>query len=71
MANDTKNVNLVPVNIKLDATLYSKVKLLATILEIKQNKKVNIYDVMNEAMSLVIQKYDEDIKSQLELFNDL
>lgn len=67
---ETKNTNLIPVNIKLDATLYSKIKLLTTIIEIKENRKVNIYDVMNEAMSLVIEKYDDDIKAQLELFNN-
>ncbi|MGN9163453.1 hypothetical protein [Clostridium sulfidigenes] len=71
MANETKNTNLVPINIKLDATLYNKVKILSTILETKRNNKVHIYDVMNEAMALVIEKYAEDIKSQLELFNDL
>ncbi|GEM_PF-1865603 len=71
MANETKNTNLVPINIKLDATLYNKVKILSTILETKRNTKVHIYDVMNEAMALVIEKYAEDIKSQLELFNDL
>lgn len=71
MANETKNTNLIPINIKLDATLYNKVKILSTILETKRNNKVHIYDVMNEAMALVIEKYAEDIKSQLELFNDL
>lgn len=71
MANETKNTNLVPINLKLDATLYNKVKILSTILETKRNNKVHIYDVMNEAMALVVEKYAEDIKSQLELFNDL
>lgn len=67
--NTNENLNIV--NIKLDSTLYSKVKLLAVILENKYGRKVPIYELMNEAMILIVEKYSSDIKEQLQLFDDI
>ena len=59
--NDDKNIN-----IKLNTTLYNKVKILASILDSKSDDKVQINELMNEAMQLLLNKYQPVIQEELE-----
>ena len=54
------------INIKLNTTLYNKVKILASILDSKSDEKVQINELMNEAMQLLINKYQNVIQEELE-----
>ena len=54
------------INIKLNVNLYNKVKILATILDAKSEDKVQINDLMNEAMKLLLEKHKDVIQKELE-----
>ena len=54
------------INMKLNLNLYNKVKILATILDAKSEDKVQINDLMNEAMRLLLEKHKDVIQKELE-----
>lgn len=54
------------INMKLNLNLYNKVKILATILDAKSEDKVQINDLMNEAMKLLLEKHKDVIQKELE-----
>lgn len=61
--NEEKNIN-----IKINSNLYNKIKILAAILESRGNKKIQINELMNEAMELLLEEYNSIIKEQLNDF---
>lgn len=56
------------INIKINNNLYNKIKILAAILESRGSKKIQINELMNEAMELLLQEYNDVIKEQLNDF---
>ena len=54
------------INIKLNLNLYNKVKILATILDGKSDDKVQITDLMNDAMKLLLEKHKDIIQEELQ-----
>lgn len=56
------------INIKINSNLYNKIKILAAILESRGNKKIQINELMNEAMELLLEEYNHIIKEQLNDF---
>lgn len=56
------------INIKINSNLYNKIKILAAILESRGNKKIQINELMNEAMELLLEEYNGIIKEQLNDF---
>lgn len=55
------------INIKINNNLYNKIKILAAILESRGNK-IQINELMNEAMELLLSEYNHIIKEQLNDF---
>lgn len=56
------------INIKINNSLYTKVKVLAAILESQSNKKIQINELMNEAMELLLEEYQSVIQEELSDF---
>lgn len=61
-----QNVDEKNINIKLNNSLYNKVKILASILDSKSEEKIQINELMNEAMQLLLDKYKATIQEELE-----
>lgn len=61
-----QNVYEKNINIKLNNSLYNKVKILASILDSKSEEKIQINELMNEAMQLLLDKYKATIQEELE-----
>lgn len=63
---NVQNIDEKNINIKLNNSLYNKVKILASILDSKSEEKVQINELMNEAMLLLLNKYQATIQEELE-----
>lgn len=46
------------INTTLDSDLYSSIQMLALKLSVEQNKKINANDLLEEAMRLLLEKYN-------------
>lgn len=69
----TKNINQTEeknINLKLNASLYNKVKILSSILSCKKGVNVQINELMNESMILLLSKYQDVIQEELECMLD-
>ena len=65
--NQTEEKNI---NIKLNASLYNKVKILSSILSCKKGANVQINELMNESMVLLLNNYQDVIQKELECMLD-
>ena len=61
--NEDKNIN-----IKLNSNLYNKVKILAATLDSRSDEKIQINELMNEAMKLLLTKYQDIVEEELNEF---
>ena len=59
--NQTEEKNI---NIKLNASLYNKVKILSSILSCKKGANVQINELMNESMVLLLNNYQDVIQKE-------
>ena len=48
------------VNTTLDKEMYSKIQMLALTLSIKEDKKINANDLIEEGMQYILNKYKEE-----------
>lgn len=65
--NQTEEKNI---NIKLNASLYNKVKILSSILSCKRGVNVQINELMNESMTLLLNHYQDVVQEELECMLD-
>lgn len=60
------NKNEKNINLKINSSLYNKVKILSSILSCKRNETVQINELINEAMTLLLDKYQAVIQEELQ-----